>query len=365
VSDATGTPARLALDVSVVDDEGAGFALTADGELPPGTAPWRLLSVDVTRSGAFQGVAVTVFEAVLLAVEGTGEVRLDVEPEPSVLLQGFGAEAVSGAVIWSGAGLAPAPTPAVISQALATERGTEVGDPLDVRFDGTGRTAALRVAAIVPAIAGASSRFAVLVGLDTLSQNFLDATPQPGPAPSLVPPDQIWAAGDPSAAAALGDALGTSVQTPTDGAAAITSSLIPAWWASAVGGAVLAGVALIALLAALAAQRAGEVLVLRALGIPPARQAGLRVVEASVVAALAAALGLVGGLLLAALLVPVMADTAVPGSAVSGAGGLVVEPWVLAAALSVLALALAIAAVLAASAIARQGSSTRLEEAAA
>ncbi|MGC5171861.1 FtsX-like permease family protein [Microbacterium sp. DT81.1] len=366
VTDATGTPARVSFESAVLDDGQSGWALTAEAALPTGTAPWRLLSVDATRDASSQGVNLLVSDAELASLEGAAAQGLEVEPlpEPSVLLHGFGAEAVSGAAIWSGAGLAPPPTPAVISQELADGLGLEQGDPVDTRFDGTGRTAALVVAGIAPAIAGASSSTAVMVALDALSQNLLDASPQPGFATTPLPPNGVWAAGRPRAAADLGDAIGAPVQNPSDAAAAITSGLVPAWWASAVGGAALAGVALVALLAALAAQRAGEVLVLRALGSPPREQSRSRVVEALFVAVLAAALGLVGGLILASILVPVMAETAVPGAVVATGGRLVLQPGALLAALAVLAVALGAAAALTAYAVRRQASSTRLEEAA-
>lgn len=366
VIDATGTPARVVLDRgATVKNEGPGWTLTVEGDLPEGTAPWRLLAVDVIRALAFQGVNAAVSGAEIAALEGSTSTLIDVDPEASVVLQGWGREGIPEAVIWSGAGLAPPPTPAVVSETLARELGLDIGGTVDVRFDGSGRTAALSVTGIAPAIPGAASENAVLVAYDTLSQNFLDATPQPGGAPTVPLPNGVWAAGDAASAEALGAALEASVQTPTDSASTITTALVAAWWASAAGGAVLAGVALIALLTALAAQRAGEVLVLRALGIAPRRQARMRLVEASVVALLAALLGAAGGLLLSWFVVPVMVGAAVPGSdVVATSGALAVDPWPIVVALLVLAAALGIASALATAAMHRQGASTRLEEAA-
>jgi len=367
VADATGAPMQLTLSRVTLEENagGPGRRLTADGDLPDGAGPWRMLSIDVARDLRFPGVTVTLDGIAVAATAGEAELAIDVVPTASVQLFGFPGSGVSEAIVWSGAGTVPDRTPAVVTSSLAGALALEVGGPLDVRFEGTGRTAALVIAGIVPAVAGAGTPDAVMVAYDVLSQNFLNATRGSGPLPTVLPPDGVWAAGDAAAAEPLSDALGTPVRTPTDVAAAMTAGLIPVWFAAALGGAVLAGLALVALLTALAGQRAGEVLVLRALGIGVRRQSRMRLVEASVVVLLATVLGAAGGVALAWLAVPVMVEAAVPGAALAGSGPAVVfDALPIAVALVALAVAFVVAALSSAATIRAQGASTRLEEAA-
>ena len=226
------------------------------------------------------------------------------------------------------------------------------------------RAAATRseVADIVEAIPGVGSGPGVLAPLDAISAAPLVTGTRTDSPPEPPLGHQIWADGPPNAAAGLAESLGAQVTTPTDAASAVTAGLVTAWWACAIGGALLAGVALVALLTALTGQRAGEVLVLRAIGVPPRRQAGMRTVEASVVVALAAVLGAAGGLVLSWLVVPGLAEAAVPVTEVEAV--LAVDPWPIVAAAAIVAAALVAFAVGGSAAVRRQGASTRLEEAA-
>jgi ABC-type antimicrobial peptide transport system permease subunit len=138
---------------------------------------------------------------------------------------------------------------------------------------------------------------------------------------------------------------------------------VATWNTAAAGGALLAGVALVALLTALTSQRAGEVLVLRALGIAATPQSRMRAVETGLVVVLATVLGIAGGMLLAALLVPSLVERAVPAAQLTPA--LALDPWPLVIAALVVAAAWAGSAYGAALAVRRQATSTRLEEAAA
>ncbi|KRA25513.1 hypothetical protein ASD65_14615 [Microbacterium sp. Root61] len=363
VTDATG--ATVSVDTTIAaTPEGEGRRFVAAGDLPDGAAPWRLIAVDLSRGRGWQnGLQQLRIEELRVASLADGVVEpVDIELPQTVTLTGWGLEQPSTSLLWSSTGATATVVPAVVTTAFAQVLGLTVGDDAGIRFDGTGRSYTVEVAAVVDAIPGVGSGPGMLTSLDVLSAASLVTGPRVDP--PLEPPlaNQVWAAGPPSAAADLVEVLDVSVETPMDAASAVTAGLVAAWWACAIGGALLAGVALVALLTALTGQRAGEVLVLRAVGVAPRRQARMRTVEASVVVILAAALGTVGGFVLSWLVIPGLAEAAVPGTDVEAT--FAVDPWPILAAVVVIGVALVAFSIGGSTAVRRQGASTRLEEAA-
>jgi hypothetical protein len=365
--DAVGTPAVVPLDVTVAEADGA-LALTADHELPPGESPWRVVAVEVAQGRGWLAAELVLTGMHVLSTGDSGGSGTElVEPVPNVRLHpgAPGRTGVRSAMVWTAGGATPPRIPAVVTATFAEQLGLTEGDDVDVRFDGEGRTVAATVAAIVTALPSAGTGAGVLVSLDAAvdaASAMASATEVAGDV--VTPPlaDEVWAAGDEAAAPALGDALGAPVATVGSAASAVAGEVVTLWDAAALGGALLAGVALVALLAALTSQRAGEVLVLRALGVAPTAQARMRGVEATVVVVLGALLGAAGGVLLAALLVPRMAERAIPD--VQLPPSLAFAPWPIVTALVAIGIALAVAVLGSSAAVRRQGASTRIEEAA-
>lgn len=361
--DESGLPVFLPLPADNAPIDG-GEVLTAVGELPSG-GPWRLVAVEFSRG---PDVDLVFTDIAVDAVTSAGTVAMGVDPVDQLRLAPGGSAGVSSALasalVWSAGGLEPARVPVAVTAAFADQLGLAVGDNVDVRFDGSGRTVGVQVRSIADALPGVGVRPGILGPLGALVENQLPSrvtTGTPAPAPPL--PNELWATGDDAAAHALADSLGALVTTPADPAAAVTGWVVAAWNTAAVGGALLAGVALVALLTALSEQRAGEVLVLRALGIAPPAQSRMRSAETGLVTALAGVLGLVGGILLAVLLVPGLVARAVPGIQLPATPAL--DPWPLVISALVIAAAWGVAAAGAAAAVRTQAASTRLEEAAA
>lgn len=357
VMDATGTPASVVLDVAVAADG----TFTATGDLPPGTAPWRLTAVEVAQ-GDGQGDATIIFTGMqLFAMTGTAAVALDATLPPSATLNPprGAVTAVRSVLVWSAAGAAAARIPVVVTDAFATPLAAAAGAELDLVVDGSGRRFAVVVADVVPALPGIGSGPGVFASLVSLVEGSTPLETAGELAPSPPAADEVWAAGD---AAALAGALGVPVAVPADPAEAVAAELATLWRAAAVGGAALAGVALVAFLWALAGRRAGEVLALRALGVEPRAQARLRAVESGLVIVLAAVLGVSGGLALAAVLVPRLVTRTIPDIQV--APTFVLDPVAVVATAGVLLVAFLVAAAGTAAAVRTQGGSTRVEEAA-
>lgn len=366
VTDSAGVPAEMTLDVATADD--GAITIVAQQALPGGTAPWRLVAVEVAQGRGFLGSELVLTGLRVLATEGAGEGAELVQPVPNVRLHPAapGGSAVRSAMVWTAGGEDPARIPVVVTTAFADQLGLETGDEVDVRFDDGSRTIAATVAAVRDALPVAGAGAGVLASLDAVveASSAMASLTSPSAGTDVTPPlaNEVWAAGDDAAAARLADGLGATVATAGTPASAVAGEVVTLWDAAALGGAVLAGVALVALLAALTSQRAGEVLVLRALGVAPAAQARMRAVEAVVVVVLGALLGAAGGVLLAAVLVPQMAERAIPDAQLAPA--LAFSPWPIVGALVIVGVALAAAIAGSSAAVRRQGASTRIEEAA-
>lgn len=370
LADASGTPTAVPLRVDASAPPGItpdyetliGFALTGTADLPAGTAPWRLLGIEVARGQAYAYLDARISSVTAATTGADGaETPIPITPATSVSLPaGTGKSGVSSALVWSAAGERAEPLPAIVTRDLATRLALDEGSTVDLRVDGSGRTYPIEVAGIVAALPGVGTGVGALVDLDTLTARSLPTRIVPGE-PAATPPlaNEIWATGS---RAALEDALGVTVTTPRTAASGVAASISGVWGVASVGAAVLSGVALLALFAALTAARAGEVMVLRAVGVGPAAQARLRTVEVGVVAVLSLLLGLVAGLALSALLIPALATRSIPGLVVTPRLGVDPVPVLLTSA--ILAGAVVVAAAITARVVRAQGASTAIEEAA-
>lgn len=352
-----GTPADVRLSVAASDGR-----FEAEGALPDGDGPWALVSIDAARGNAFPYESVLLTNMDVSALEGEAATTLDAEPIRSASMhppQGFDG-AVTSVVVVSSAGARPARVPVVVTDAFAASLDLRTGDDLDLRVDGGGRQFATTVAAVVPALPGIGAGAGVFADLGALG---VGAAPTAsGAATAPVPPlaCELWASGGDGAA--LADVLGADVAAPDAPAATAAGGLASLWSIAALGGAVLAGVALVALLWAAARHRAGEVLVLRALGVAPSAQARLRSAETVFVVSVAGLLGIAGGVALSMLLLPPLVARTIPAAIGIPAWGL--DPVPVALAAGILLVAFAVATAGASATIRRQGRSTRVEEAA-
>jgi hypothetical protein len=339
--DATGTPTAVQLDGDVVTDSAVREGVySGEAALPEGAAPWRLLAVAAGLAPGMAGIDITV---ALDAVEAVGEGRLDLEGAAA-----FTSDELDQ-IVWladgdvrspaaEGAEEADAPAvAAVVTGALASRLGVGVGDPLDFRYAGTGRQGQALISAVVPAVPGSVSSLALFVPLETLLTSQLQR------GTSIVAPTSVWAAGDVQADDALSAALGDRpVTTASPGLTeSLVGALVGGWWIATAGSVVLSLVAAFAIVQTLAIARRRELGVLRALGVAPGRQAGMRAGELGGVFGAALLLGGAVGLLASWLIVPSLVKAVTPGI-LSLAGGLtlVLPPLALVAAAVVAGLGL-------------------------
>ena len=108
-----------------------------------------------------------------------------------------------------------------------------------------------------------------------------------------MPPNSVWAAGDPAADDALSAALGDRpVETTAPGIAqSLVGALVPGWWIATAGSVVLSLVAAFAIMQTLEIARRRELGALRALGVTASRQARMRAAELAGVFGAALVLG--------------------------------------------------------------------------
>lgn len=344
--DAHGTPASapMTLRYDDVDDPAQG-TLTASGALPDGAAPWTLVGVSVgypTSTGA------NTLEIVPRAASAGGRaLPVDAMPQTvdrdrptAALLFAEPDDRVDG----------------VVTAALADRLGLDEGDTLTLRFERSPRRADVRVAGVVDAVPGTDDPLAVAVRLDALSQALFAAG-------LPLDADQLWATG-PGAREAVSAVPGRTTIVTGAAQAGPIPALTAVWWVSAIATALLAAIAVVSASLALARQRAVEAFVLRALGVTPARQARWRRAELAVVAAGAFVAGGLLGVAVAALTVPALTRTAVPGVLPVFAERFALQPWPPLVVAVVLAAAVALAAVLVGAAIAAQARAGRVREAA-
>jgi len=290
------------------------------------------VALDVALSGPDLGYEASV-EVVGLAAGGGAVTDLDTEPwQPSAaldtpVLDPLGAIGVQGSLGGSRppdveVRLVPddAPVPALLTSHLAAAADLGPGDTATVRV--AGATVELVVDGLVEAVPGGLEEDAVLVDLAALGRHVL--AHQPGP----VLPGEIWLAvpdeadrGEVAAAAQELAGPEATVAVAGEGATDSTASVRQAFWIVAAGAAVLALTGVAAVVLALARERRSEVMVLRALGLPPSGQARARAAELLGVGVLGTLLGVLAGWSASALLVPTLARAAATRSSPLPLGG--------------------------------------------
>ncbi|GAA5209704.1 hypothetical protein [Microbacterium kyungheense] len=347
VLDATGTPAVVGLAGDPAPEGQGRVSYTAQGDLPAGTAPWRVLAVLL---GTPPSPAPPQVSVALTAAEAVGGADLDLEGSAS-LTNGtreavlWLADGGSGADDGSGADGEELPVAAAVTPALADSLGIGVGDELEFRYSGVGRRGVAVVASLVDAVPGTSSAFALFAPMETLLVSQLQR------GTSIVPPDAVWAAGDTDAEDAFSAALGDRpVATSAPGVAAdVVGALVPGWWIATIGSSVLSLVAALAIVQTLAIARRRELGVLRAAGVTARRQARMRAAELGGVFGAAVVLGAAAGVLVSVLIVPSLVRAVTPGI-LSIAGGVEIS-W-MPLGIAVAGLVIGLAAIVAAAAAA-------------
>jgi hypothetical protein len=208
----------------------------------------------------------------------------------------------------SGEGL---PTiPVFITDALADRMGLVEGARVTLQFTGTGREIAVHVVGTEPLLPGTQGSWGVVADLVQVNDQLLRTTS------SIPRPGQLWLATDQpddvaaDASALLGqDATVTTVRSGSGDT--LLRAAVTGLWIGAAGALALAAAAVAAVVSSLAGSRLGEVAVLRVLGLSSRQQASGRRRELFLVTAFAAALGIAGGFLVSALLIPDLARSAV------------------------------------------------------
>lgn len=202
--------------------------------------------------------------------------------------------------------------PVVVSQALADAYDVEVGDDLTFSVGGITQQLDVVVAGIVPVVPTSPTAVALLIDLGVLQHYSLRLTErQPGAT-------DLWISSDDPAttAAAVREALpaNTRLETAADPAARdFLGSATTALWLAAAGCAVLAVAGVAAAGRSLRRERRRGIAILRALGLGPRDQAGIRTRELGAVVGFGAVAGLVAGAAVVLLTIPAVARAAVPG----------------------------------------------------
>lgn len=200
--------------------------------------------------------------------------------------------------------------PLAVSRSFAERGGLDIGDDVSVRFEGTGRRLVGTISAIVPVVPGAPTEPAIVADLPASSAQQLAL------AATVPASTEVWiATADPAGVAAAlarpGLRVTTDVSSPSD---VLLASGQVALWIGAAGALVLAMAAVGATVGALLRDRAGEVVVLRAIGSTPRAQAASRRRELSLVLGWGAVGGVVVGATVSALTVADLARSAVPAA---------------------------------------------------
>jgi hypothetical protein len=312
--DSDGAAARIPAGTFAVSSGGG----TARAELSerPDRAGLGLLGFDAVLTGS-QGVAEVV--------AGFGEAAIDGDAAASVALEAVGevtlsATRPSGRVATTAARDA-APVAVILGGGLANSINAEPGDPLAFRVLNGGADVDAVVAGVAPVVPGGGDT-AILADLGALS-----AAAFTGGSGVVEPTEQWLAASDPPAVAATVEEERATALTATTRADASSAPLIApavaALWVGAFGALLFALVAVIALVAALGRARFGEVVVLRAIGMPAALQARARFAELAPALASATLIGIVVGALTALSTVRELARASVataPGGLPIGVG---------------------------------------------
>lgn len=327
VADGDGALSMLDVGPLPADPEGeAGVVGPAPSEHAlaaslPGTDEYRLVALDLAVSGPEIGYEVA-YEVVSVAADGQDVALGDAWAAVEALdtAPGLRAGGVLGVRGELGGGELDAatevrlmppgaaePLPALLTAHLATSADLAPGAAATVALAGT--AVDLTVDGTVDAVPGGLEEDAVLVDLAALGLHVLRREESP------LLPGEVWLAVDGDAAAvaaAAREAAGgeASVEVAGDGLTDSAASVRQTFWIVAAGAVLLALTGVTAVTLTLTRERRGEVVVLRALGLPPASQVRTRVAELLGVGALGVLLGVVAGWAASALLVPTLARAA-------------------------------------------------------
>ncbi|MCD2441740.1 hypothetical protein LQ757_05550 [Agromyces sp. SYSU K20354] len=319
-----GTGGRVAVSTWVLTSDGAATRLpageieiaagtgTVESELPDASG-LRLIGLQASLVGApgaddvrveFDGIAVHG-----TAVDGTSDdgVATDLAVDSPVALSSTEPEA--RAKLTTGGS---DPLPVVLADELATRISAEVGDRFAFRVVTGGAELEAVVAGTVPVVPTAGTN-AVFVDLGALSRAAFDEG-------SGVPAfGERWlATSDPDRVASTLEAdrrTALSATTRADvSSATLIGPAVTALWVGCAGALALALIALVALASALGSARFGEVVVLRALGVPARTQSRSRAAELAVTVGTAIAIGGAIGVATALVTARELAHAAVAGT---------------------------------------------------
>ncbi len=330
-------------------------------ELPAGTPrQWSLVGVDLQVSGAPVPLVVAVrVEAVTARTPG-GDVPVDLptaswssasgvttrtldadvaQDGPGVVVRPAGSDAARVRLV-AGQGSAE-PVPLAVSAPLADALGLAAGDGFELTASGS--RLPVTVSAVVRVVPGELRPFAAVADLGALQAALLRSSAQ------LPRPEEVWVAARApgavpdvarDAAEIAGD--GARVRTPAPAAGDVDAAapVRATFGLTAAGTVVLALVGVAAVAVAMLRARRHEVIVLRAVGVPPQHQGTGRALELLAVGAVAVVAGAVAGAVVARLVVPGLARATLTGVAVTPDAALRLDPWLLAGPLAVLAVGL-------------------------
>lgn len=346
-----------------VDLTGGALSLATPGwltgEVPDGD--WRLLAVDVAATGATSGwestLEVTILEVAVDGVVLAGEdqawagaawpVAGTAEGGTAATNPTSGATAAARFQGTATVRFVPDPltaAPAAVTRALADRLDLSLGETLTVAY--RGGTVDLEVATVADLVPGVLDEPAALVDLTALQRSEVLVRR------TVADTAEVWVALEPGAAdadplaglAALARAeSGTLTTTAATGTG--TAVAQPVFRAVGLVAILLALVGALAAFDVLTRERRGEVIALRAVGVPGRVQARSRSQEALLLGAVAIPTGLVVGWVVALLTVPTLVRLSVPGIAA------LAQPLVLSPGELALALALALGGIAAVGAL--------------
>jgi hypothetical protein len=280
------------------------------------TASQRVVAIEVTRGGGFSS------SSLRLTIDGlpTGDWSLVAFPGDDF---GVPASEVDGATglafpAWNSADFARlvapgvavfAPVRAVVGQELATQLGLEPDDAITLRSPTLGEEFDVVVAGVASTVPGTTNRLGLVADLGAIETRLL------GSSRAIVTPNQLWIRGeDATTAAALlepqldGATLSTAA-TASPGATPTQLALV----LGSLGALALAAATLLAGASMIARSRAGEVRVLRALGMRRREIRAARRLELALVIVFAITIGAVAGLVASVGTVSVLARSATIG----------------------------------------------------
>lgn len=209
------------------------------------------------------------------------------------------------------------PVPVVASRDALDHFGLQVGDPVTLHVVGARIDAS--VVDEVPVVPGVAEPVAFVADLPSVTAALLRVADRPQRI------TEVWLSaggGDTAAlAAAVEDAGLASAADVTDRETVrsglldhgLARHVVPAFWSVAAAAVVLTAIGAVASAATLRRQRRGELAVLRVVGVAPSEQARSRRIEQAGMGLLAMVAGALGGVVVAALTVTVLARAATSG----------------------------------------------------